>query len=58
MFLTRINSVFLIANNMLSSSQYGFRTNCSTSLAVIGFIEEITNATDNKTTCNWGIYRS
>ena len=46
-FLTRINS-FVIANNILSSSQYGFRTNLSTSLAVIGFIEEITNATDNK----------
>ena len=47
LFLTRINS-FLIANNILSSSKYGFRTNVSTSLAVMEFIEEITNATDNK----------
>ena len=44
LFLTRINS-FLIANN---SSQYGFRTKLSTSLAVMELIEEITNATDNK----------
>ena len=34
--------------NILSSSQYGFRTNLSTSLAVMELIEEITNATDNK----------
>ena len=47
LFLTRINS-FLCANNILSSSQYGFRTNLSTSLAVMELIEEITNATDNK----------
>ena len=47
LFLTRINS-FLIANNILSSSQYGFRTKLSTSLAVMELIEEITNATDNK----------
>ena len=57
LFLTRINS-FLIANNILSSSQYGFRTKLSTSLAVMELIEEITNATDNKKTCNWCIYRS
>ena len=47
LFLTRINS-FLIANNILCSSQYGFRTKLSTSLAVMELIEEITNATDNK----------
>ena len=47
LFLTRINS-FLCANNILSSSQYGFRTKLSTSLAVMELIEEITNATDNK----------
>ena len=47
LFLTRINS-FLCVNNILSSSQYGFRTNLSTSLAVMELIEEITNATDNK----------
>ena len=34
LFLTRINS-FLCANNILSSSQYGFRTHLSTSLAVV-----------------------
>ena len=47
LFLTRINS-FLCVNNILSSSQYGFRTNLFTPLAVIELIEEITNATDNK----------
>ena len=47
LFLTRIKS-FLCVNNILSSSQYGFRTNLSTSLAVMELIEEITNATDNK----------
>ena len=47
LFLTRING-FLCANNILSSSQYGFRTKLSTSLAVVELIEEITNATDNK----------
>ena len=45
-------------NNILSSSQYGFRTKLSTSLAVMELIEEITNATDNKNTPNWCIYRS
>ena len=45
LFLTRINSFF---NRQQRSSQYGFRTNVSKSPAVIGFIEEITNATDNK----------
>ena len=34
LFLIRINS-FLSANNILSSSKYGFRTNVSTSLAVM-----------------------
>ena len=57
LFLTRLNS-FLSANNILSSSQYGFRTKLSTSLAVMELIEEITNATDNKKACNWCIYRS
>ena len=47
LFLTRINS-FLIANNILSSSQYGFRTTLSTSLAMMELIEEITNATYKK----------
>ena len=37
-FLTKINS-FLCANNILSSSQYGFRTTLSTSLAVMELIE-------------------
>ena len=55
LFLTRINS-FLIANNILSSSQYGFRTNLSTSLAVMELIKEITNATDGKN-MQLGIYR-
>ena len=47
LFLNRLN-IFLSANNILSSSQYGFRTKLSTSLAVMELIEEITNATDNK----------
>ena len=41
------NKQFLSAN-ILNSSQYGFRTKFSTSLAVMELIEEITNATDNK----------
>ena len=46
-FLTRISS-FLCANNILSSSQYGFRTHLSRSLAAMELFDEITNATDNK----------
>ena len=36
------------STNILSLSQYGFRTNLYTSLGVMELIEEITNATDNK----------
>ena len=35
-------------NKILSDSQYGFRKNRSTSLALLEMTKEITNATDNK----------
>lgn len=35
-------------HNLFSDSQYGFRSNSSTSLSLIEPIEEITNAIDHK----------
>ena len=35
-------------NNIISESQYGFRRNCSTNLAIIDLIEEITTSLDKK----------
>ncbi len=39
---------FIDKHNLLSDSQYGFRTNRSTSLALIDSTEGITNSIDNK----------
>ena len=39
---------FMEQNKILSDSQYGFRRNRSTSLALLEMTEEITNAIDNK----------
>uniref|UniRef100_A0A8C8DB19 Reverse transcriptase domain-containing protein n=1 Tax=Oryzias sinensis TaxID=183150 RepID=A0A8C8DB19_9TELE len=39
---------FMENHKLLSDSQYGFRANRSTSLAIIDFIEQITNAIDQK----------
>ena len=39
--------VFIEKNNLLSESQYGFRTNRSTALALMKITEEITTAIDN-----------
>lgn len=39
---------FIDKNNILSASQYGFRTNRSTALAVMEIMEEITTATDRR----------
>ena len=39
---------FIVKHKLLSDSQYGFRSNSSTSLAIIESIEEITNAIDHK----------
>ena len=39
---------FLSKYDVLSPSQYGFRSNMSTSRALLGLVEEITNALDNK----------
>ena len=47
MFLA-IKGRFVNANNISNSNQYGFRTNMSTSHAVIELIEEISNIKDRK----------
>ena len=39
---------FLDKNNVLYKSQYGFRKNMSTSLAILELVEEITNAIDDR----------
>ena len=39
---------FIDKNNILSTSQYGFRTNMSTSHALIDLVEEITTSLDKK----------
>uniref|UniRef100_A0A8C7YP82 Reverse transcriptase domain-containing protein n=1 Tax=Oryzias sinensis TaxID=183150 RepID=A0A8C7YP82_9TELE len=46
---------FMEKHKLLSDSQYGFRANRSTSLAIIDFIEQITNAIDQKR-CVAGIF--
>lgn len=40
--------IFLEKNHLLSESQYGFRTNRSTAMALMKITEEITTALDNK----------
>ena len=40
--------VFIEKQNILCESQYGFRSNRSTSMALLELIEEITSAVDNK----------
>ena len=40
---------FIENNNIISDSQYGFRNNRSTSLALMDLIEQITDNLDNKT---------
>ena len=39
---------FIEKENILNESQYGFRSNRSTSMALLELIEEITSAVDNK----------
>ena len=39
---------FLDKNNVLYKSQYGFRKNMSTSLAILELVEEMTNAIDDR----------
>ena len=38
---------FIVSNQVLYKSQYGFRKQMSTSLAIIELVEEITNSLDN-----------
>ena len=45
LYVQRLNS-FIEKNNLLSESQYGFRSNRSTSLALMKITEEITTAID------------
>ena len=47
LFCNRLDK-FIKRHNILSSNQYGFRKNHSTSLALIDLIEELTNSIDNK----------
>lgn len=47
LFVVRLNK-FINKNNILSNSQYGFRSNHSTSTAIIELAEEITNAMDKE----------
>ena len=47
LFDKRLQS-FIDKYEILSSSQYGFRSNCSTSLALMELIEEISSSLDNK----------
>lgn len=46
-FSSRLDS-FLEGNNLLTTNQYGFRNNSSTSYALFDLIEEITNAIDKR----------
>lgn len=39
---------FLRKYDIINESQYGFRSNRSTSMAIVEAVEEITNALDNK----------
>lgn len=47
LFNTRLDT-FIEKHKLLTDSQYGFRENRSTSLALMELIEEITNCVDNK----------
>ena len=49
--------VFIEKQNILSESHYGFRSNRSTSMALLELIEEITSAVDNKK-CTIGVFYS
>ena len=46
---------FIEKENILNESQYGFRSNRSTSMALLELIEEITSAVDNKK-CTIGVF--
>ena len=46
LFCKRLNS-FIDKHNLLSENQYGFRSNRSTSHALLDLVEEITKANDN-----------
>ena len=47
LFCKRLND-FIDKNTLLSESQFGFRANRSTSLAILDLVEEISTALDNK----------
>ena len=48
---------FINKSHIISESQYGFRRNCSTNLAIIDLKEDITTSLDKKKIC-WNIHRS
>uniref|UniRef100_A0A3P9N665 Reverse transcriptase domain-containing protein n=1 Tax=Poecilia reticulata TaxID=8081 RepID=A0A3P9N665_POERE len=50
LFVNRLN-LFIDKHNILSSSQYGFKSGNSTSMAIMDLIEQITEAVDQKQYC-------
>ena len=48
---------FIENNRLISDSQYGFRADRSTSLAILDLVKELTTALDNKKICNRSFYR-
>uniref|UniRef100_A0A3Q3BKX6 Reverse transcriptase domain-containing protein n=1 Tax=Kryptolebias marmoratus TaxID=37003 RepID=A0A3Q3BKX6_KRYMA len=50
LFVNRLN-LFIDKHNILSSSQYGFKSRNSTSMAIMDLIEQITAAVDQKQYC-------
>ena len=56
LFCKRLNK-FIDKNDLLSDSQYGFRRNRSTSLAILELVEEISSAIDKKRLHDWRFYR-
>ena len=55
LFNARLDA-FIEKHDTLTSSQYGFRSNMSTSLALLELTEEITSALDHKKMYYWCIY--
>ena len=56
LFNVRLDN-FIERHSILSNSQYGFRPNMSTSLALLELTEEITSALDKKKKYYWCFYR-
>ena len=48
LYSKRLEQLFVDKNNVLSNSQYGFRSSMSTSHALIDLVEEISESIDKK----------